>query len=149
MEAQAAVWRVLWGCAGWMFSLPSRNLAWGERRGDELDAGGGIRDWRGLLETSWCRPLAASPSSSSCWRWIPCHKQLDAGGDSALGLPPSHGEHGQGRAVSHRELWLVGGSEMWVQEEVGRAVTVPVLMGGQQVGPGRLQATSCAFLALS
>lgn len=66
-----------------------------------------------VVETLWCHPLAASPSSSSCWRWIPCHKQLDAGGDQALGLPPSHVEQ---RAVSHRELWLAGGSEMWPQE---------------------------------
>lgn len=56
-------------------------------------ARGGIRDWCGLLETLWCHPLAASPSSSPCWRWIPCLEQLDAAGDSALGLPPSHVEH--------------------------------------------------------
>lgn len=62
-------------------------------------------------------------------------------------------EHGQGRAVSQRELWLVGGSEMcacrrrW--HRVGRAVTVPVLLDGQEVGAGRLLARSSAFLVLS
>lgn len=32
---------------------------------------------------------------------------------------------------------------------VGRAVMVPVLLAGQQVGAGGLLATSCAFLVLS
>lgn len=31
---------------------------------------------------------------------------------------------------------------------MGRVVTVPVLLGGQQVGAGRLLATSCTFLVL-
>lgn len=79
---------------------------------------------------------------------------LDGGGDSALALPPGLMEHGQGRAVAPRELWLLeGGREMcgcrrrW--RGVGRAVTVPALLGGQQVGAGWLLATSCAFPVLS
>lgn len=62
-------------------------------------------------------------------------------------------EHGQGRAVSQQELWLVGGSEMCgyrrMWHRVGRAVMVPVLLGGQEVGAGRLLAKSSAFLVLS
>lgn len=126
-----AVWRLLWGCVGWMFLLPFQNLPWGTRPGGWLDAGGGIRDC-GLLEILRCHPLAAPPSSSSCWRWIPFHEQLDDGGGSAwdchqpcgarAGLccvPPGAGA-GTGSEMCGYRRW----------HGVGRAVTVPMLLGG-------------------
>lgn len=77
-------------------------------------ARGGIRDWCDLLETSWCHPLAASPSSSPCWRWIPCHKQLDAEVTQPWDCHPATWSAG---CVPPGAV-APGGSEVWLQEEV-------------------------------
>lgn len=83
----------------------------------------------------------------STQRWG-CHAAVDTGSGASVPLLGS-----SCLLCGKGELWLVGGSEAreWSRRwrMLGRAVKVPVLLGGQKAGAGRLLDKSSAFLALS